>query len=319
MSTPSVHDDRKQVLELYTALYNRSTEMAETLEGFISDCRLVSVPRENWVSTLVPIVVESVATHRADLDRRLGSAIAESNQSTAECGASLEGFTATNSRMLLCVSSMVQQFQKHRSLLLTKDRQRLQHAITTLRNDLSIGIAHGRHLRSEFDAICHSLQLLCISDPEICNPASMEPAAVRARLTLPLALVVHVAGQREDLMRTARKVLDAAIGWHDDVAADERHSLVHELASLGAAMDRQAMMQQNAIRAISDERSAQNDSSFFVHGPGDEVVQVRDLLDAVVRLGSLKELLGAFLEGQGCVSESLAMVSRDLAETLDML
>ena len=68
---------------------------------------------------------------------------------------------------------------------------------------------------------------------------------------LPVALVGHVALRREELLRAACKIFEAAMRWHDDVAAGERCSLVHELVSLGAAMDRQAFVQQNAIQAIS--------------------------------------------------------------------
>ena len=67
---------------------------------------------------------------------------------------------------------------------------------------------------------------------------------------LPVALVGHVALQREELLRAACKNFKAAMRWHDDVAAGERCSLIHELVSLGTAMDCQAFVQ-HAIQAIS--------------------------------------------------------------------
>ena len=71
-----------------------------------------------------------------------------------------------------------------------------------------------------------------------------------SRLTLPVALLRHGAGRRGGLLRAAGQVLEAAIGWHDDVTEDERHRVIHELVSLRGAMHRQALVQHNAIQAI---------------------------------------------------------------------
>ena len=109
-----LHDQASQEVgdEVQPRLFRRSKGKTEflpirrrlqILRRFISDCSLEGVPREEWLSTLVLFIVDSIAAQRADLVHRWRSATSADYK---QCEAALQNFTATNSAMLLDVSSV---------------------------------------------------------------------------------------------------------------------------------------------------------------------------------------------------------------------